>query len=278
MSKNIVLILVALMCASLTGCVSMGGPGIVFTQESHQENWISFYSFDPRHGNSKISLISNVSMSGDFHNMVIDPINHANRVYYEKGDSNLYRSYEDFARNIQPEKYFKYFKFPRNVRQIFVDWSSNETNDRWRKDHFISFLDDQGQIWTVDNKIEMAQRLWDNIVIPPDATSIYILFNNPEYPVMYKLNGKPVRVNARTGEQQVFLDVVLENMIVDETNGDVYDIRKGNFIRYNNQGQEVYLTNFVGSEHIVFPKIVKGVLYFGFNKEETVRTNGKALF
>ncbi len=285
MRRNVVglVILIILTTFPLTSCVSMGGPGIIFVQESHPEDWIKFYKIELGGQNSSPVLISNVSVRGENKIITIDPTSLTNRAYWAKETGDLIRSYEDTLHQVSSESYFKNFKFPIGTKQIFLDWWgwSYNQKDIWRKNHFIYFLDQSGNIWAVNNATEKEERWNSNIVIPSYATDVHLLFNNPEYPVIYVgADRKPTRINARTGREQTYLDVIIEKiMIPDEITGNIYEIEDGiGLVYYDNSGNKIIMNTNILNQNIVAPRIINGIMYFGISETEDIKTRGKTLF
>jgi hypothetical protein len=258
----------------------MGGPGILFVQESHQERWIRFYRVNVHEKNSEPELISNVSVRGEISRIAINPGSHENRVCWIKENGEVFRSYEDHLRQVSQEAFFRGFTAPKDIRQLFIDWSGENSGDPWRERHFIYLLDANGLLWAVNTMTEQAERWNERIVVPPEAQNVSLSFRDREYPVLYvDAQRKPVRVNARTGLSQVYQDVIIDAWFIpDEGNGTICEIEGGTgLVLYDTVGNKIPVNTQLDGLDIVSPVLVNGVLYFGVIDAETIRTNGKAL-
>lgn len=281
MNKKISLfVLVVLLVITLNSCLSMGGPGVIFVQESHEEQWIKFYKIDTKVKNSPAILISNVSLKDGIERLAIHPMSLKNRAYWLRNTNEFFRSYEDSEKNVSNEAYFKSFLAPDGVNQIFIDWKTNDRSSQWRKDHFIYFIDGENALWGINNKTEKAERWMENVKIPFGSKDIYLLFEQEEYPVIYVgADQKPTRINSRTGNEQVYLEVIIENkMIPDEITGNIYEIEdEVGLVQYDDYGNKNYVNRNVLNYKIVAPLIINGVLYFGAIETDIVKTRGKSL-
>ncbi|MEZ7821020.1 MAG: hypothetical protein QMB51_01790 [Patescibacteria group bacterium] len=264
-----------------TSCVSMGGSGVLFVQESHKEDWIKFYTLNTNVHNDSPSLISNVSLRGEIDKLAINPMDQDNRVYWINSENMIYRSYEDSLKSVSQEAFFKNFIAPSNANKIFIDWlfAEQRQENKWRENHFVYYIDSAGAIWAINTNTEAVERWNENITIPSYAKDVYIL-QNGEYPVMYVgKDNKPTRINARTGLEQVYVNVTINGtMILDEITGEIYELQDGNgLIRYDNVGNKRIVSTNILDYNVVSPTIINGVIYFGDKESETIKTNGKAL-
>jgi hypothetical protein len=259
----------------------MGGSGVLFVQESHSEEWIRFYRLDTNMQDSSPSLISNVSLRGEINKSAINPAGQQNRVYWVNSENKIYRSYEDSLKNVSQEAFFKNFIIPPEANKIFIDWlfAQQRRTNEWRTNHFVYYTDTAGAIWAINTNTEVAERWNENITIPSYAKDVYIS-SDEEYPVMYiGKDNKPTRVNARTGFEQVYVNVTINGtMILDEISGEIYEFRDDSgLIRYDTVGNKRIVSTKILDYNVVSPTIVNGVIYFGDKKTETIKTNGKAL-
>lgn len=274
----IIMISITLFCSS---CVSMGGSGVLFVQESHNEEWIRFYRLDTNMQDSSPSIISNVSVRGEINKSAINPASQQNRVYWVNSENKIYRSYEDSLKNVSQEAFFKNFIIPPEANKIYIDWlfAQQRRENEWRESHFVYYTDTAGFIWAINTNTEIAERWNENITIPSYAKDVYIS-SDEEYPVMYiGKDNKPTRVNARTGFEQVYINVTINGtMILDEISGEIYELRyDSGLIRYDTVGNKRIVSTKILDYNVVSPTIINGVIYFGDKKTEVIKTNGKAL-
>lgn len=275
MIKKFGFYLTILIAISLSSCSTVKAMGVFYQENTENQDWIRFYTLTPRSNNSELELNSNFSLSGNYKMIAIDPRTKTNRAYWVRPDYKIYRSYEDSSKQVSAEQYYKNFKLPENVIQIFIDWSGR-TKDKWRSEHFIYFITDDGKIWAINDKTETAERAWENITIPASAVNVSLVFNNEEYPVVYKRNKKPIRVNMRTGLEQVILDInVSDEFLIDQKTGAFYEINSTDgLILYLNNGERMIVDTKIIPlcDKIIAPTIINGFLFFGINENEEVVT------
>lgn len=280
MNKKIGLfILVTLIALSFTGCITL------YQEETNTEKWTETYRLDITSKNSIPVSISNFLLRGEFKRTAINPINKENRIVWVKDNNEIYRSFEDNANNVKQEPYFKNFALSSNTKQIYINWmTSNNRFDQWQKDHFIFYLESDGTLWTVNNKTETSERWNENITLPIDIdqNSINISHNDKdEYPVRYKnAVGKPTRVNGRTGFHQIYMEITIPGiMLIDETTGEMYEIRDDiGIIHYNTDGSSALINANLQGYDIIAPRIVNGSLYYGLITTEVNKTKGRVLY
>jgi len=274
-------VLVTLIVLSLTSCVTL------YQEEANTEKWTRIYRLDTTSKNSIPVLISNFSLRGEIIRTAINPISKENRVIWVKDNNEIYRSFEDKAKNIDAdqEPYFKNFALSSNTKQIYINWmTSNNRFDQWQKDHFIFYLESDGTLWTVDNETETSERWNENITLPIDIdpASINISHNEKdEYPVIYKNSvGKPTRINGRTGFHQIYADVTIPGtMLIDEVTGEMYEIRESiGIIHYNTSGSHALVNANLQDYNIIAPRMVNGSLYYGLITTEVNKTKGRVLY
>lgn len=273
MIKKFGFYLTILITISLSSCSTVKAMGVFYQENTENQDWIRFYKLPVQSDIKELNLISNVSLKGIYKNKIaINPVTETNRIYWVKTNNQLFRSYEDTMKNVSQEAYFRNFQFPTNTTQIFIDWKE-KAKKGLKTIYFVYYISDN-KIWKINNKTEQAELAYENIIIPIDATNINIIFEEREYPIIYKKNKKPVRINSRTGQEQIFLDITIEgDLYIDQNNNSIYEINseKG-IISYNKNGNGKIINTSIMDYYkkLVSPTIINGILFFGINETEEI--------